>query len=148
MTLRPSIIPAGNVALRGFEQDGIYQQSSGIQNYYQLVSNSYIAANGAEVTFLLPDSLELISLWAASVNNPINLETDIITLTISDMNNNYQNGFEVPASKVAINNRWIAWELPSLILEKDIVLSFSASFDINLLRIFAQPCYIAKTIVK
>jgi hypothetical protein len=148
MTLRPSIIPAGNVALRGFEQDGIYQQSAGIQNYYQLVSNAYIAANGTGVTFLLPDSLELISLWASLGNNPINLETDIITLTITDTNNNYQNNLDISASKVAINNYWIAWEFPKLILEKDITLSFSASFDINFLRIFAQPCYIAKTIVK
>jgi hypothetical protein len=148
MTLRPSIIPAGNVALRGFEQDGIYHQSAGIQSYYQLVSNAFIAANGAGVTFLLPNSLELISLWASSVNNPINLETDIISLTINDTNNNYQNTLDLSASKVGINNFWIAWEFPKLILEKDITVSVSASFDINFLRIFAQPCHMANTIVK
>ena len=147
MNLRPSIIPAGNVALRGFEQDGIYHQSAGIQSYIELASYAYIAANGS-VNFVLPTSLRLISLWAVAVNNPINLETDTITLTISDLINDWGNNCSISASKVALNDVWIAWEFPKLILGKDVALSFSASFDINLLRIFAQPCHIAHTIVK
>jgi hypothetical protein len=143
--MNPSVIQVNNTALRTFEQDGVHTHAAGIPSYYQLVSNNLITANIGK-DFRLPCTLELLSVWA-SATNQINLETDVIVLTISDTDNNFQNGFDVPAATAAINPYWIGWDLPRLILEENIVLSFAATFDVQLLRIFCKPCHIADTIL-
>jgi hypothetical protein len=143
--MNPSTIQVNNVALRTFEQEGVHQHAAGVSGYYQLISNDLVAANIGK-SFRVPNSLELLSVWA-SAPNQINLEMDSISLLISDINNNYHNSFEVSAASAAISGYWIGWNLPFLILEKDIVFNFSATFDINRLRIFAKPCHIAETIL-
>lgn len=69
MAFTPSIIPAGVITLRGFEEDGIHKQSQGIESYIELKHDNLLQANQG-VVWQMPIHLQLLSIWIKTVVVP------------------------------------------------------------------------------
>lgn len=138
-TLRPSTIPAGNIVLKGFEQDGVYRQSQGIESYHTLSQNGFLPA-GASLTFVLPANLQILSIWF--------LPTDLQTITSqhhinfylsSSVGIGYASWLELPALPLKVGNSpTCVWEPPFLVLEQGISLQLSFNFAIAYVGIFGK----------
>lgn len=143
MAFSPSTIPAGQVTLRGFEENGIHKHSEGISSYQQLVNRNNLEAN-EEIFWELPISFQLFSIWlkAGAVPNE-SAKADILinSLVLGD-------GFfplitfNLSEKQIDSENLWIGWEPPLTILPKGSILKIKVSVATEIIYLTGKECYL------
>lgn len=143
-TLKPSLMPAGNVVIKSFEKDGIHRHSQAIESYFQLSHKGLLAVNKV-VSFDIPTNLQLISLWLVFPNATI--QTDTMQLIFINDRENIIDALEFSLDSIKINPFWAVWEIPFKVITPDWKLSFSCSAEVNQFNLWAKEVNIESTIL-
>lgn len=69
MSHQPSTIPAGQVSLRGYQENNIFRHAQGIEAYHQLINYTSLPANRG-VVWELPFDFEIVSIWTKCTAAP------------------------------------------------------------------------------
>jgi hypothetical protein len=146
MAFLPSTIPAGQVTLRGFEEDGIHKHSEGISSYQQLVNRNNLAAN-EEIFWELPISFQLFSVWLKT-STGLN-ETEQSAKADILINSLFLGGeffplitFNLSEKQIDSENLWIGWEPPLTILPKGSILKIKVTVATEIIYLTGKECYL------
>ena len=143
MSFLPSIIPAGQVTLRGYQENEIYRHAQGIEAYQQLVNYNILTANKA-VVWELPIHFELQSIWVKTVQLPG--ETDKVDLSINSLIAG--EGFttivtlNLKSKQIDSQNLWSGWEPPLTILPKGLAVKMEATVATEIMYLAGKECYL------
>jgi hypothetical protein len=143
MVFSPSTIPAGQVTLRGFEENGIHKHAEGISSYQQLVNRNNLAAN-EEIFWELPISFQLLSIWlkAGSVPNEL-AKADILINSLALGDGFFPLiTFNLSEKQIDSENLWIGWEPPLTILPKGSILKIKVTVATEIIYLTGKECYL------
>lgn len=143
MSFIPSTIPAGQVSLRGYQQNNIFRHAQGIEPYQQLVNYNILAANKS-VTWELPIYFELQSIWIKTLELPG--ASDKVELSINSLiaGEGFTNiiTLNLQARQIDSNNLWIGWEPPLTILPKGLAVKMEATVATEIMYLAGRECYL------
>ena len=143
MNFAPSIIPAGSITLRGYQENQIYRHAMGVEAYQQLVNYNGLAAN-KEVAWELPMNFQLQSIWIKCSQLPS--ETDKVDLLVNSLlaRNEFTAiiTFNLKAKQIDDQNVWIAWEPPLTILSKELTVKMQATLSTETMLLIGKECYL------
>lgn len=143
MSFLPSIIPAGQVSLRGYQENQIYRHAQGIESYQQLVNYNVLEANKS-VTWELPIHFELQSIWVKTIQIPSS--ADKVELSINSLiaGEGFTNIITLNLQNKQIDptNLWIGWSPPLTILPKGLAVKMKASCSTEIMYLAGKECFL------
>lgn len=147
MSFLPSIIPAGQVTLRGYQENQIYRHAQGIESYQQLVNYTTLEA-GRSVTWELPIHFELQSIWVKTLQLPG--VSDKVELSINSLiaGEGFTNiiTLNLQSRQIDPSNLWIGWEPPLTILPKGLAVKMEATIATEIMYLAGRECYLEPAI--
>ncbi|TRV02909.1 MAG: hypothetical protein EWV41_19750 [Microcystis wesenbergii Mw_MB_S_20031200_S109] len=147
MSYLPSIIPAGQISLRGYQENNIFRHAQGIESYHQLVNYNFLEANRG-VVWELPIDFELMSIWVKTVTPATT--TDKIDLSVSSFiaGDNFTSliSFNLQARQVDSSNVWATWIPPLTILPKGLTVKMESNVATEIIYLAGRECYLSPAI--
>jgi hypothetical protein len=148
MSFTPSIIPAGPVILRGYQENNIFRQAQGIEAYQQLINYNVLQANQG-VTWELPIDFELMAIWVKTVTVPNS--TAKVDLSIDSLiaSNNFTTiiSLNLQAKQIDSYNLWCGWSPPLTILPKGLTVKLQANVPTEIMYLGGKECYLNPAIL-
>ncbi|NCQ84144.1 MAG: hypothetical protein GPJ00_06350 [Microcystis aeruginosa W13-18] len=142
MAITPSIIPAGQVVLRGFQEDNIFRNAQGIEFYVQLTNYNLLQANQG-VVWEIPIYFELLSIWIKTVTVPNqNAKIDFSTnLVISGDNFTPLLTLNLLDQQIDTNNTWANYKPPATIIQKNFALKAESNVPTEIIYLIGRECW-------
>lgn len=148
MTFEPSIIPAGQVVLRGYQENNIFRHAQGVESYQQLINYNVLQANQG-VTWELPIDFELLSIWVKTVtlaNSTAKVDLSINSLIASNSFTNVVS-LNLQAKQIDSSNLWCGWSPPLTILPKGLTVKLQANVPTEIMYLAGRECYLSPAIL-
>lgn len=147
MAFELSSIPAGQVTLRGFEENGLHKQAQGIETFQQLANSNNLLAN-QEIIWEIPVNFQLISIWLKLVEVPSELATSTILINLLGSNNNFIEAiaFNLKAKQLDDQSLWVGWEPPLTIFPKGSILKARTTVAVESIFLVGKECYLNSVI--
>jgi hypothetical protein len=142
MAIAPSIIPAGQVVLRGFQEDNIFKNAQGVESLIQLTNYNLLAANQG-VVWEIPVYFELLSIWVKTVSIPTsNAKIDFSTnLVISGDNFTPLLTLNLLDQQVDTNNTWANYKPPTTIIQKNFAFKAESNVPTEIIYLIGRECW-------
>jgi len=137
-----STIPAGQVTLRGFEENGLHKHAQGIETFQQLANSNNLLAN-QEIIWEIPINFQLMSIWMKLVEVPSELAKSTILINSLGSNNNFVEAiaFNLKAKQLDNQSLWVGWEPPLTIFSKGSVLKAKTTVAVESIFLVGKECY-------
>lgn len=148
MSFLPSIIPAGQVTLRGYQENNIFRHAQGVEAYQQLINYNVLQANQG-VTWELPIDFELLSIWVKTVtlaNSTAKVDLSINSLIASNSFTNVVS-LNLQAKQIDSSNLWCVWSPPLTILPKGLTVKLQANVPTEIMYLAGRECYLSPAIL-
>lgn len=143
MSYQPSTIPAGQVSLRGYQENNIFRHAQGIEAYYQLINYTPLPANRG-VVWELPFDFEIASIWVKCTT--ASLESAKIDFSVSTVIAG--SAFSALISlnleprQIDSSNVWCAWTPPLTVIPKGLTFKATANIATDIIYLAGKECYV------
>ncbi|CAO5058572.1 DUF2808 domain-containing protein [Microcystis aeruginosa] len=143
----PSIIPAGNIVLKGFEENSVHKHAAGIETYTHLTNYNLLPANKG-VIWELPINLQIESIWvktsttlSASSKLDILINSVIVGTSFTSLIS-----LLLEPKRIDTSNPWIAWEPPFCVIPAGLTVKAIANVDTETIYIAGKEVHLNPTI--
>ncbi|MCA2621226.1 MULTISPECIES: hypothetical protein [unclassified Microcystis] len=143
MAITPSIIPAGQVTLRGYQENNIFRQAQGIESYIQLSNFNLLVANQG-VVWEIPVNFEVLSIWVKTANIPTqSSKIDFLSnIVISGDNFSPTLTLNLQAQQIDSLNTWANYSPPTTIIQKGLALKAQANVPVEIIYLIGRECWL------
>lgn len=143
----PSIIPAGNIVLKGFEENNIYKHAAGIETYTHLTNYNLLPANKG-VTWELPINLKIESIWVKASTPPLASSKLDILINSVIAGNTFASliSLLLEPKRIDTSNAWIGWEPPFCVIPAGLTVKAIANIATETIYIVGKEVYLTPSI--
>lgn len=143
MSHQPSTIPAGQVSLRGYQENNIFRHAQGIEAYYQLINYTSLPANRG-VVWELPFDFEIDSIWVKCATvPPESAKIDFsVSTVIAGSAFSTLISLNLKARQVDNSNVWCVWSPPLTVIPKGLTLRATVNIATDIIYLVGKECYV------
>ena len=143
MSHSPSTIPAGQISLKGYQENNIFRHAQGIEAYHQLINYTSLPANRGVVWELLFD-FEIESIWvkcAAVPSESAKIDFSVST-TIAGSPFSSLISLNLKSKQIDSNNLWAGWTPPLTVIPKGLSFKAIANITTDIIYLAGKECYV------
>ncbi|MFM7278854.1 MAG: hypothetical protein ACKO1I_14660 [Microcystis aeruginosa] len=143
MSYQPSTIPAGQIFLRGYQENSIFRHAQGIEAYHQLINYNSLPANRG-VVWEIPFDFEILSIWVKCAAFPsesakidFSVSTEIAGSAFSTLSS-----LNLKARQIDDFNVWCSWSPPLTVIAKGLTFRATSNIATDIIYLAGKECYI------
>ena len=147
MSYAPSTIPAGQISLKGYQENNIFRHAQGIEAYHQLINYTSLPANRG-VVWELPFDFEIASIWVKCTAVPsesAKIDFSVSTLIAGSAFSTLIS-LNLKARQIDTSNVWCAWSPPLTVIPKGLTLRATTNIATDIIYLAGKECYLNSAI--